>query len=264
MIPASSSQWWDVHGPIRTKLAGAWPYSLLFATGGGSRAYGCAGMESDYDIQGVHLLPLDHVLGTNPDAFDTMRRKYGITEEHPELEVSTHDLKKFLKLLAKGNGNVLECLYSPMVIVTSPFHDELKALAQGCITKSSGMHYRGHAKHQQRTLATNEVKKLLHTYRCLLMGIYLMQTGRIEMHLPTLAQLFKYPQVNQLITRKVFPYADHGPITEEVRRHHMATLYALDLQLEHAMYVSTLPDETHDETMHALEQFLIDTRKKGI
>ena len=50
-------------------------------------------------------------------------------QEGLELDLVTHDIKKFLFLLLKKNGYVLEQLYSPLVVATTPEHEELKAIA---------------------------------------------------------------------------------------------------------------------------------------
>lgn len=236
------------------------PYPLPFATGTGSHAFGCAGPTSDLDIHGVHLLPLSHVLGMNEHSHETIERKVGSGNAHPALEIATHDLKKFIMLLLKGNGNVLEDLYSPIVLVTSPLHERLQVLGRGCITKKCSLHYRGMAFNQQRNLQNNEVKKLIHMYRCLLMGIHLMRTGTIEMNLPTLAGEYGYHKpVSMLITRKTsgeqFP-----PMTESVVSKHLATFDTLMQQLEHEAEVSALPEQPTQETRRELEQLLIETR----
>ena len=55
----------------------------------------------------------------------------------------THDAKKFFGLLLKKNGYVLEQVFSPLVVHTTPEHDELKAIAQDCITRHHAHHYLG-------------------------------------------------------------------------------------------------------------------------
>ncbi len=39
------------------------PYPLLFATISGAHLYGFPSPDSDYDLRGVHLLPLEEVVG---------------------------------------------------------------------------------------------------------------------------------------------------------------------------------------------------------
>ena len=41
----------------------AHPYPLLFATISGAHLYGFPSADSDFDLRGVHLLPLEQVLG---------------------------------------------------------------------------------------------------------------------------------------------------------------------------------------------------------
>ena len=71
-------------------------------------------------------------------------------EDGLELDLVTHDARKFFGLLLKKNGYVLEQLYSPLVVHTTPEHEELKAIAKGCITRHHSHHYFGFADTQWR------------------------------------------------------------------------------------------------------------------
>jgi uncharacterized protein len=64
------------------------------------------------------------------------------------MDIVSHDVKKFFGLLLKKNGYVLEQLYSPLVVHTTPEHAELKEIAQGCITRHHSHHYFGFAETQ--------------------------------------------------------------------------------------------------------------------
>src|SRR5215210_3807063 len=101
------------------------PYPLLFATISGAHLYGFPSPDSDYDIRGVHLLPLREVVGlrTGPETIE----KSGI-HDGLEIDLVTHDARKFFGLLLKKNGYVLEQVFSPHIVHTTPEHAELKQI----------------------------------------------------------------------------------------------------------------------------------------
>lgn len=243
---------------LHAAVTRAHPYPLVFATITGSHAFGIASPTSDYDIHGVHLLPLSECLGLGTP-HETIERKGMYDAERREIDIATHDLRKFVMLLLKGNGNVLEDLYSPLVVSSTPVHAELKELGKGCITKMLANHYKGMAFNQQRRMLNNEVKKWLHTYRCLLMGIHLMRTGVLEMNLPALATEYKQTQVHNLILLKM-QGLDFVPDADTV--HHEVHLETLRTQLDDAQQQSTLLDKASEETRKALEDLVIRVRLK--
>lgn len=233
-------------------------YPVLFATVTGSHAFGCASEFSDYDVHGAHLLPTTQILGLDQGQ-DTVERKIVSSSDGSEIDLATHDLKKFILLLLKGNGNILEDLYSPLIVVTSPIHEELKELGKGCFTKMSAAHYKGMAYNQQRRMLANEVKKYIHLYRCLLMGIHLMRTGELVMDIPTLAQMYDCPQVTKLIEYK---YAGYIGLSDEEAAE-CQSITTLTEQLEQARDASMLPDRPTQETRQALNDLLVRVRLEG-
>src|SRR5206468_2047559 len=108
--------------PQLNKIIESQPYPLLFVTISGAHLYGFASPDSDYDLRGVHILPLRDVLGLDI-SHQTIERS-GI-HDGLELDLVTHDMQKFFQLLLKKNGYVLEQLYSPLIVRTTPEHDEL-------------------------------------------------------------------------------------------------------------------------------------------
>ena len=123
-----------------------------------------------------------------------------------ELDLVTHDARKFFGLLLKKNGYVLEQLYSPLVVHTTPEHEELKAIARGCVTRHHAHHYLGFAETQWRLFekeSPRRVKPLLYTYRVLLTGIHLMRTGEVEANLVRLNEEARLGHVDDLIARKL-------------------------------------------------------------
>ncbi|MEP0808902.1 nucleotidyltransferase domain-containing protein [Trichocoleus sp. ST-U2] len=175
----------------------------MFATISGAHLYGFPSPDSDYDLRGSHILPVSEVVG-----LEIGRETIEISEVRDKLEIDlvTHDVKKFFSLLLKKNGYVLEQLYSPLILHTTPEHEELKEIAKGCITRHHSHHYLGFANTQWRLFEKenpHRVKPLLYVYRVLLTGIHLMQTGVIEANLVHLNDIFKLPYIPDLIERKL-------------------------------------------------------------
>src|SRR6185436_4362750 len=131
--------------PRLRRIVAAQPYPLLFATISGAHLYGFPSPDSDYDLRGVHVLPLDAVVGLEvrdetvqqemivpPDTSSGLLRNKVISPDYPhpaappspapagkgqcgagalEMDIVSHDVKKFFGLLLKKNGYVLEQLY---------------------------------------------------------------------------------------------------------------------------------------------------------
>jgi predicted nucleotidyltransferase len=177
------------------------PYPLLFATVSGAHLYGFPSVDSDWDLRGAHVLPAESVLGLLP-VEDTVELS---SKEGVELDIVSHDVRKFFGLLLKANGYVLEQLYSPIIVLTSPEHEELKGIARGCITRFHVHHYLGFAANQWELFLKEEphrVKPLLYVFRVLLTGIHLMETGEVEANLCVLNDCFRIPFIPDLIARK--------------------------------------------------------------
>jgi predicted nucleotidyltransferase len=176
---------------------------LLFATISGAHLYGFPSPDSDYDLRGCHVLPVREVVGLDPGR-ETVETSSKAADGF-ELDLVTHDVRKFFGLLLKKNGYVLEQVTSPLVVQTTPEHEELKALAQGCITRYHSFHYLGFATTQWGLFAKERprrVKPLLYVYRVLLTGIHLMRTGEVEANLVRLNDEARLGHVADLIARK--------------------------------------------------------------
>lgn len=159
---------------------------LLFATVSGAHLYGFPSRDSDVDLRGVHLLPVTDLVGLRePD--ETRSRMWD--RGGVEMDLVTHDLRKFVRLMLRHNGYVLEQLLSPLVVHTTDAHAELVALAPDVLTSHHAHHYRGFANTQWRLFEKNgELKPLLYTFRVLLTGLHLMRAGAVVAHLPTLVE----------------------------------------------------------------------------
>src|SRR5579859_7193813 len=99
--------------PRLTEIAAEQPYPLLFMTISGAHLYGFPSPDSDYDLRGVHLLPLPEVVGLKR-GHETIEKS--VLHDGLEMDLVTHDAEKFFRLLLKKNGYVLEQVFSPLVV----------------------------------------------------------------------------------------------------------------------------------------------------
>ncbi len=116
------------------------PDPVVFATVSGAHLYGFPSRDSDVDLRGAHLLPAASLVGLRePD--ETRSRTW--VRDGVEMDLVTHDLRKFVRLMLRRNGYVLEQLLSPLVVHTTDAHRELVAPAPGVLTSHHAHHYRG-------------------------------------------------------------------------------------------------------------------------
>ncbi|MEW5857322.1 MAG: nucleotidyltransferase domain-containing protein [Cyanobacteriota bacterium] len=233
------------------------PYPLLFATISGAHLYGFPSPDSDYDLRGSHILPVPEVVG-----LDIGRETIEVSEVRNNLEIDlvTHDIKKFFSLLLKKNGYVLEQLYSPLMLHTTPEHEELKEIGKGCITRHHSHHYLGFANTQWRLFEKenpHRVKPLLYVYRVLLTGIHLMRTGVIEANLVHLNDVFKLPYIPDLIERKLAG-AEKSILEDADIAFHQREFERLRGELEEASQSSHLPESPSSKD--ALNDLLVRLR----
>ncbi|HEU4323478.1 MAG TPA: nucleotidyltransferase domain-containing protein [Roseiflexaceae bacterium] len=238
-------------------IADAQPFPLLFATVSGAHLYGFPSPDSDYDLRGAHILPLRQalLLDPQPETIEASEERDGL-----ELDLVTHDVKKFFALLLKRNGYVLEQLTSPLVVWALPEHERLLALVPQLLTRHHSHHYLGFAASQWRLFGQEQpprVKPLLYVYRVLLTGIHLMRTGEIEANLVRLNDRFKLPYLPELIDRKLTG-PEQGTLSDADLAFHRREYERLTAELETARQETRLPDapSAQDE----LEELLVRLR----
>ncbi|WP_405959116.1 nucleotidyltransferase domain-containing protein [Streptomyces sp. NBC_00868] len=246
----------DALSPDLTPVVAEQPDPLLFATVSGAHLYGFPSQDSDIDLRGVHVLPAAALLGLRAPE-ETRSRMWD--RDGVEMDLVTHDLRKFVTLLLRRNGYVLEQLLSPLVVHTTPAHAELVALAPGVLTSHHAHHYRGFANTQWRLFEkAAELKPLLYAFRALLTGIHLMRSAEVQAHLPTLlAEVPEAPgRLAGLIEAKAA--AEHGayegPPVAAVREE----FEALHRVLDEAQAASALPEQ--GTAYDALDEFVVRRR----
>jgi uncharacterized protein len=233
------------------------PYPLLFVTISGAHLYGFPSPDSDYDLRGVHLLPLEQVVGLNPGR-ETVEKSSDV--DGLEIDLVTHDAKKFFALMLRKNGYVLEQLFSPLVVHSTPEHAELKAIATRCITRHHFHHYLGFAENQWKVFQKANpphVKPLLYVYRVLLTGAHLMRTGEFEANLLRLNETAKLPYIRDLIDRKTSG-PEKGLLEQADLEFHHREYERLRTELQQAYEQSVLPEVPSGAP--ALNDLLVRTR----
>lgn len=248
--------------PDLTPIIAELPHPLVFATVSGAHLYGFPSADSDVDLRGVHLLPISDLVGLRRPA-QTITRMWD--HSGVEMDLVTHDLVKFARLLLRPNGYVLEQLLSPLVVHSTPAHAELISHVSGLVTSRHANHYQGFASTQLRLLAkTGQVKPLLYTFRVFLTGIHLMRTGRVVAHLPTLIELENAPgYLADLIAAKAgaehlhLNQIDAAPSSQRLD----ADVAALRARLDDAQRDTRLPARPTAEA--AINEMIIRTRSES-
>jgi hypothetical protein len=234
------------------------PFPLVFSSVSGAHLYGFPSTDSDIDLRGVYVLPVVQVVGLRHGP-QTVERTW--SHDEVQLDLVTYDVGKFLRLMLRRNGYVLEQLLSPLVVTTSAVHEELVALAGSCLTRGHAHHYRWFAHGQwAQYQQTGQLKPLLYTFRVLLTGIHMIRTGEIVAHLPTLLELVPGTPgyVAELIEAKTAAAQDFaGQVPERVGD----DVITLQAELDLAEDGSPLPD--HPAAEGALHDLLVRLRLEG-
>ena len=151
---------------------------VLFAVESGSRAWGFASPDSDYDVRGVFVKPLDWYLQLKSDVPDS------IVEELPgEIDVSLWDLRKALLQMAKSNASCLEWLGSPIIYRDCGIIAALNDLKADCVNPAHvAYHYA--SMFRKAMEARNEdgsirIKKLCYALRAALCLRYAMAVEKM-------------------------------------------------------------------------------------
>ena len=130
---------------------------ILFAVESGSRAWGFASPDSDYDIRFVYKHNRDWYLNLWEQK-DTIQF---MTED--DLDGSGWDVRKALKLLAKSNASLLGWLFSPIVYKSSgTLLTEMKMVAEGYYATKSAYILNEQNKSKTRIPIINAVYDILY------------------------------------------------------------------------------------------------------
>lgn len=248
--------------PRLQTIIAAQPFPLLFATISGAHLYGFPSPDSDYDLRGAHVLPVENVVGltVENETLEDARIIEGL-----EMDIVSHDVKKFFSMLLKKNGYVLEQLFSPLIVRTTPEHAQLREIAKGSITRHHAHHYFGFAETQWNLFfkeSPRRVKPLLYVFRVLLTGIHLMRTGVVNANLLELNVDAKLGFIDQLIALK--NSGENVSLAESDVSFYHSEYERLRVELQTAIDTSSLRETPEESAREALNDLLIQVRLKGL
>ncbi|MCQ6276976.1 nucleotidyltransferase domain-containing protein [Bacillus sp. V3B] len=109
---------------------------IVHAIESGSRAWGFASPDSDYDVRFIYVRPKEYYLKLDK-ARDVIEWQLDDT-----LDINGWDLQKALRLLYKSNPTLFEWSYSPIIYKTTSYYQELKKEIDSFFScKASLYHY---------------------------------------------------------------------------------------------------------------------------
>jgi uncharacterized protein len=170
---------------------------ILHAVESGSRAWGFASPDSDYDIRFIYK--------NNPEWYLSLWEKPDVIEfmTDQDLDGSGWDLAKALKLLAKSNAPLIEWLYSPVCYSTDDiFLKQMRLFADDCFSPIATLHhYLGTTKNFMEVCEAENIKLKSYFYalRTALAGKWIIENNSF----PPVAFAELLPIVPQEIQDKV-------------------------------------------------------------
>lgn len=113
---------------------------VLHAVESGSRAWGFASPDSDYDVRFIYVRPKEFYLGLQP------KTDYIDWELNEILDINGWDISKVLQHAHKANATIYEWANSPIVYYTTPEWEQMqKCINKYFSCKSAIYHYYGTA-----------------------------------------------------------------------------------------------------------------------
>ena len=148
---------------------------ILLAVESGSRAWGFASPDSDYDVRFIYVRP--------EKAYLRLDRARDVIEVpiNDELDINGWDIDKTLRLLHKSNPTVFEWFSSPIIYQTSSFADQFRPIMQKYFSSKAGLwHYLHMAEGNYRDYLRGEMvraKKYFYVLRPILACKWILEKG---------------------------------------------------------------------------------------
>lgn len=145
--------------------------TILLAIESGSRAWGFASPDSDYDVRFIYVRPMEEYLHLNPTK-DTIEWQLDDV-----LDINGWDLSKALIQFKKGNATLFEWSNSPVIYKYTETWNKIYNVAKSYFSVKTGIyHYYGTARNTYETYLQGEFvkyKKYFYALRPLLACRYI-------------------------------------------------------------------------------------------
>lgn len=114
---------------------------ILHACEGGSRAWGFASADSDFDVRFVHVKPREWYVRVQEAPTTGKASVVEHMSEDRVLDAVGWDLRKALLLMARSNPSLLEHMHSPIVYRNTPDGEELAELSRRYFSPKRCLHH---------------------------------------------------------------------------------------------------------------------------
>ena len=189
---------------------------ILMAVESGSRGWGFASPDSDYDVRFIYARPKEEYLrvDTLPDVIEWQLDEV--------LDINGWDLKKALLAFAKGNPNIMEWANSGVIYRSSRTWEKIKTPAIHYFSEKAALcHYYGLAKNTLESHLRGETvryKKYFYALRPLLCCRWIERFHEVPpMEFRTLLKLFdgSDPELNAELYASIQTLLERKAVTEE-------------------------------------------------
>lgn len=227
---------------------------ILHCVESGSRAWGFASPDSDYDVRFIYVRPKEFYLRLDKTR-DVIEWQLDDT-----LDINGWDISKALSLLYKSNPTLFEWNSSPIVYKTTQKWESVAAIINKYFVAKSGLyHYLSTAKRNYREYFRGEIvrlKKYFYVFRPLLACKWILAEGTPP---PMLFSVLMDKYLDDSIRADILELLDlkmHKPEVTEGERFEKINEYLDRSILEIEEQIKSLPS-THEQTWDELNKVFL-------
>lgn len=217
--------------------------SILLAVESGSRAWGFASPDSDYDVRFIYVRPMESYL-----QLEKSRDVIELPIEG-ELDINGWDLDKTLRLLRKSNPTLFEWFSSPIVYRETAFAEEFRTIMRRYFCSRRGLsHYLSMATGNFREYLKGDMvwaKKYFYVLRPILACRWILDHGTPP---PMLFSELAAAELDPALRAEVDRLLDlkmNAPEIKMIPRNERINQYIEENLIAIRKRIVQLPEETH-------------------